>query len=126
MFGVSSDGFWLVCFFCHAVLQECMVRSEVGRAGLCREEVESRVLSDKSSAPSLSHVCPILAPYVDNGNSISRDKKQSEDALDHLLVILERGGFLYRDVERGKKELASLGLVLDANLQKVRNKPDRA
>ena len=113
-------------WFCQDALAHQMTLSERRRTRRSYEEVGRQLVRDRAECPRLQPGVVCLAPYVDNANIIAWNAAESIEALNALRAQLDSVGLLYREETRGKREMESVGLVLDGRRREVRNTVKRA
>ena len=74
--------------WCHSVVVGAMVRAAIDTFGLTRAEAVACIILDGQPLPELSQGHPLLAPYVDNANSV----RYSESTFRHHGFTVPCGG----------------------------------
>ena len=110
-------------YFCHSVLVDAMVASEMQRASDSESEVGRRVVVDRTVPATIAPGRPLLCPYVDNANFLGWTAADAQHAATGFADHLESVGLAFRLENDASEEAEVLGLIIDGPRREIRPKP---
>lgn len=120
VFEVLAMGWSWSLYLCNMMTQDCLIVG-AARALQCRVD-EIGVAAENRPAPRLRAGRCIVASYVDNGNTISPDRRTTSAALSGFLDELRRRNLVYHEVVATRHSLVICGVLFQ--LRRRRCRPD--
>lgn len=110
--GLPMGWAWAL-YFCHNALTRGLVAPvRIFNPALSQARVEALVVKDRQPAPTLLNGEPLLAPYVDNGNTIAADAEDARGMFAAMTKEFTRFGFSLRDLAGCSQALDMIGMDL--------------